>query len=89
MEKLLEKLDQLLTLQAQVFEMVKALQSHKNQNRWLDAAEVKMMLKISTSTLYRYKRKGILTPYTIQGKEYYSAQNIDKVINNITTIVQA
>ena len=48
-------------------------------NELMDSADVKQKLKISSSTLYRYKRDGKITSVKIGGKIFYLRSSIEKL----------
>ena len=49
-----------------------------NISHWLDSVEVEKLLKISTSTLYRLRKKNILNPYQLGSRNYYDPAEIQK-----------
>ena len=46
----------------------------------LDNQDLCFMLKVSTKTLQRYRKKGILPYLTLDGKYFYRASDIHKLI---------
>lgn len=80
--EIIEKLDQLLLLQHSLLNNFKALQqSEASNDEWLDNTDVKRLLKISDSSLYRLRKKQLLPCKRIAGKWYYSRLAIAAIIN--------
>ena len=76
-------------LQTRITELedtVKELQQDRSVEKWLDAVDVKERLKISDSTLWRYRKEDII-PYTKVGNkilypESFFTQSLKKKIVN-------
>ena len=55
-----------------------------NGHKLLDNQDLCFMLKVSVKTLQRYRKKGILPYLTLDGKYYYRASDIHKLIRERT-----
>jgi len=53
-----------------------------NPERLLHSDEVREILKISASTLYRYRKQGILVPTGLDGK-FYRQSDVLRHMNNL------
>lgn len=53
--------------------------------RWLDNADVKQMLHISTRTLQTWRSAGILPYSKVGGKLFYKQSDIDALLNKSYT----
>lgn len=72
--EILEKLDLLLSLQQHILKSLLAVESKSQPltpEEWLDNADVKNLLKISDSSLYRLRKNKLLPAKQIAGKWYY------------------
>ena len=49
---------------------------HDEKEEWIDSTDVKNILHISTSTLYRQKKKKQLTHARFGGRDYYLASEV-------------
>ena len=54
--------------------------NYLNGEKLLDNQDLCFMLKVSTKTLQRYRKKGILPYLTLDGKYFYRASDIHKLI---------
>lgn len=79
--EIIEKLDQLLSLQQRILARLLAAEKTDQQEEWLDNTDVKRMLKISDSSLYRLRKNQLLPCKRIAGKWYYSKLAIATIIN--------
>ncbi len=48
----------------------------RQSEKYLDSADVKQMLKVSDSTLYRWRKKNEIKYIKIRGKIYYSISSL-------------
>ena len=48
---------------------------------YLEAEDVKQMLKVSDSTLYRFNKSEILCPVWVGGQKRYRRSDIDRIVN--------
>ncbi|WP_301930462.1 AlpA family transcriptional regulator [Ferruginibacter sp.] len=48
------------------------------QTRWVDAYELRQILKISRTTLFNWEKKKIVTAVVLGGKKYYDLSAIEK-----------
>ena len=77
----------LKTRVSELEETVKKLQQPLTNENWLDAFEVKQLLKISDSTLWRYRKEKQI-PYSIVGnkilypKSFFTESLKNKIINS-------
>lgn len=78
--EILNKLDQLLALQYQLLSLCKSLREPLPPEEWLDNADVKRLLKISDSSLYRLRKNNILPAKQIAGKWYYKLAVLHELI---------
>ncbi len=63
-----------------IFELLKVLvYQQRPSNELMDSADVKQKLKISSSTLYRYKRDGKIKSIKIGGKVFYLRSSIENL----------
>ena len=79
---IIDKLDALLSLQQHILTTLMAVEKvdPKLADEWLDNTDVKRLLKISDSSLYRLRSKGILPCKRMAGKWYYSKLAIANII---------
>ncbi len=56
--------------------------SASSDNEWLTREEVKGLLKISYTTLWKYNRNGILKAKKIGSRVYYSRTELNNLLNN-------
>jgi len=69
---ILIKLEQMLAMQHQLLGYFAILKTTTTAaNEWLDNADVKRLLKISDSSLYRLRKTKLLPAKRIAGKWYY------------------
>ncbi len=77
-----QKLENLGTKQEEILrfldKLALAIEGH-NPALWLDSLEVMKILRISVSTFYRRRKKGILVPHLIGGSKLYYAPDIYKL----------
>ncbi|RYF25073.1 MAG: DNA-binding protein [Flavobacteriales bacterium] len=78
--EILSKLDELLALQHQLLKLCSSLDQSLPAAEWLDNTDVKNLLKISDSSLYRMRKSKLLPATQIAGKWYYSKLEIAKII---------
>jgi len=62
-----------------------AEQQHRRHERsagckLIEAEKVRQGLKVSTTTLWRWKRQGYLVPVKFGGKAYYRQEDIDDIL---------
>lgn len=69
--EILSKLDELLVLQHQLINICRSLSQPLPPETWLDNTDVKNLLKISDSSLYRLRKNNLLPAKQIAGKWYY------------------
>lgn len=81
-KEILEKLDVLLAQQQQLLLTLLSVESNGQQpvDDWLDNTDVKQLLKISDSSLYRLRKNQMLPCKRIAGKWYYSRLTIAAII---------
>ncbi|RZK51248.1 MAG: DNA-binding protein [Pedobacter sp.] len=80
--EILSKLDELLALQHQLVKLCRSLNQPLPPEEWLDNADVKNLLKISDSSLYRLRKNKLLPATQIAGKWYYAKLDIAKIIES-------
>ena len=72
-----ERLDEMLDLLRRIFNMLSSNSpATEAQEELLQPEQVRDVLKISESTLYRLKKAGVLVPYRIGNRDYYTASSI-------------
>lgn len=72
-----EPLDEMLDLLRRIFNMLSSNgTATEAQEELLQPEQVRDVLKISESTLYRLKKAGVLVPYRIGNHDYYTASSI-------------
>lgn len=75
LRKLLYQQHQILILTQQLFERIEV------KDEWLDNNDLVRLLKVSDKTLYRWRKQGLLVPYRIGGKCYYSKKSLEEMMN--------
>ena len=84
MQKIMLRFDEnerlLASLTGKEFKEVK----YFNGERLLDNQDLCFLLKVSVKTLQRYRKKGILPYLLLDGKYYYRASDIHKLIRERT-----
>ena len=79
LEHINQKLDNLGKNQEEILrflnELALAIEGH-NPALWIDSLEVMKILRISTSTFYRRRKKGVLVPHLTGGSKLYYAPDI-------------
>ncbi|MDP3468290.1 MAG: hypothetical protein Q8S11_08145 [Daejeonella sp.] len=79
LEHINRKLDIIGTKQEEILrfldELALAIEGH-NPALWIDSLEVMKILRISTSTFYRRRKKGDLVPHPVGGGKLYYAPDI-------------
>ena len=60
---------------------IKSLIQDKIANRWMDIKEVSVLTSVSTSTIRRAVRKGVLKASTSTGKLLFKVSDVDKWLN--------
>ena len=60
---------------------IKSLIQDKIANRWMDIKEVSALTSVSTSTIRRAVRKGVLKASTSTGKLLFKVSDVDKWLN--------
>ena len=76
MERIMDRLD----MQDKKIDRLLSGYNYLNGEKLLDNQDLCFMLKVSTKTLQRYRKKGILPYLTLDGKYFYSASDIHKLI---------
>lgn len=79
--EILNKLEQLLALQLQLLNICSAFAQPILSDEWLDNTDVKRLLKISDSSLYRLRKNNILAAKRVAGKWYYQMDTLRELIN--------
>ena len=81
--KLIIAINRMVELLEQILGQVKKWDDHptieKSHEEWLDAADIKKMLKIGSSALYRLHLRHKDISKTIGGKRYFSRSAIDSL----------
>lgn len=76
-----QKLDALLLLQQQIILLLKQIYGKvEPEEEWLDNVDMCEKLKISDSTLYRWRKNGLLVPRKIGSRYYYSRKVVSRLI---------
>ncbi|TKB98643.1 MerR family transcriptional regulator [Pedobacter cryophilus] len=75
-------LHELLEMQYEMLQLLKKLSSPKTAT-WLDNNDIKALLKISDSTLYRLKKNRQLKVRLIGGKQFYLLSELEEVIKTV------
>ncbi len=66
-----------------VFAVQKEKEKEKGKkDRYLTSKEVRAMLKVSRSTLHRYRRNGVLPSYKMGGCVRFLHSEVEKVVEN-------
>ena len=60
---------------------IKSMIHNKSSNRWMDIKEVSALTSVSTSTIRRAVRKGVLKASTSTGKLLFKVSDVDKWLN--------
>ena len=60
---------------------IKSLIQDKIANRWMDIKEVSALTSVSTSTIRRAVRKGVLKASTSTGKLLFKVSDVEKWLN--------
>ena len=60
---------------------IKSMIHNKSSNRWVDIKEVSELTSVSTSTIRRAVRKGVLKASTSTGKLLFKVSDVDKWLN--------
>ena len=60
---------------------IKSLIQDKIANRWMDIKEVSALTSVSTSTIRRAVRKGVLKASTSTGKLLFKVSDVDRWLN--------
>jgi len=78
-QELLNRLDELTNLLVQILSKVDERNSSipPIKSQWLDSADIKQLLKISDSSLYRLKKNNLIPAKRISGKWYYQLPEFD------------
>ena len=76
MERIMDRLD----MQDKKIDRLLSGHNYLNGEKLLDNQDLCFMLKVSTKTLQRYRKKGILPYLTLDGKYFYRASDIHKLI---------
>ena len=76
MERIMDRLD----MQDKKIDRLLSGYNYLNGEKLLDNQDLCFMLKVSTKTLQRYRKKGILPYLTLDGKYFYRASDIHKLI---------
>ena len=72
MGEIITKLDELIAVQRQILHAIQLQAGSKpTPNEWLDSHDVKRLLKIGESTLYRMRKQGNIPCKKIGKKWYY------------------
>ena len=73
----IERLDEIMDLLGKIFSILSSNSSVSDApEELLQPEQVRDVLKISESTLYRLKKAGALVPYRIGNRDYYTASSI-------------
>jgi len=79
--EIMNKLEQLLALQIQLLNICSTLAMPLPADEWLDNTDVKRLLKISDSSLYRLRKSNLLPAKRMAGKWYYQMATLRELIN--------
>jgi len=60
---------------------IKSMIDNKSSNRWMDMKEVCDYSGLSSSTIHRFRKKGILKASTSTGKLLFKISDVDKWLN--------
>ena len=80
MERIMDRLD----MQDKKIDRLLNSQNCLDGEKLLDNQDLCFMLKVSVKTLQRYRKKGILPYLLLDGKYYYRASDIHKLIREGT-----
>lgn len=69
-------LDTIVRLQKHLLDALVGAMPIRNEEEWLDNADMKQLLKISDATLYRLRKSGQLLSKKIGGKWFYAKSEI-------------
>ena len=72
---------QLITEARREFERERAAIEAGKAEVYLETEDVKQMLKVSDSTLYRFNKSEILCPVWVGGQKRYRRSDIDRIVN--------
>ena len=75
-ERIMDRLD----MQDKKIDRLLSGYNYLNGEKLLDNQDLCFMLKVSAKTLQRYRKKGILPYLTLDGKYFYRASDIHKLI---------
>lgn len=82
--EILKKLEMLLALQQKILMLLQSVEQKVIPvvtDEWLDNTDVKRLLKISDSSLYRLRKQQLLPCKRIAGKWYYSRLALATIIS--------
>lgn len=78
--------DDLRTIVSEQIQLAKRETEREIENKGLSGhystEEVKNLLHISTPTLWRYSKAGLLASIYVGGKKYFSRESVNALINN-------
>ena len=60
---------------------IKSMIDNKSSNRWMDMKEVCDYSGLSSSTIHRFRKKGILKASTSTGKLLFKISDVDRWLN--------
>ncbi len=80
--QLIEKLSEDFTLMKEYIMSVKQTKPTSLNDTWMDGQEVMLLLKISKRTLQSMRDNGTLPFSRINGKFYYKAEDIEKMLES-------
>ena len=83
MERIMDRID----MQERKIDRLLSEHNYLNGEKLLDNQDLCFMLKVSTKTLQRYRKKGILPYIMLDGKYFYRASDIHKLIRERTDLV--
>ncbi len=80
-EEIQLRLSELLYLQKQVLTLIEHLCGKiEVEDEWLDNNDLCRLFKVTDKTIYRWRKQGLLKPYMIGGKCYYSKKKLSDFI---------
>ena len=65
----------------EILNEIKSMIGNKSSNRWMDMKEVCDYSGLSSSTIHRFRKKGILKASTSTGKLLFKISDVDKWLN--------
>ena len=70
-QDILACLERLIVIQQSTFSLLAKIEATENETELMDSADMKKLLKISDSSLYRLRQQKLLKCKRIAGKWYY------------------